>query len=105
MNISEELEKAVALKEQMEALVRDLTNLRPEYEPFADMVGELVLGTTTTISVACEDGEDGACRVEAREPSGGLWESYRYLVDVITALELELDYEQPSALVEPEFFI
>ena len=97
--------KAIALKEELEALVHDLTNLTPEYEPFANMVGELVLGTTPSILVSCEDGEDGECRVEGREPIGGLWSSYRYLVDVIVALELELQFEQESAKVDPDYFI
>lgn len=102
---AEEYHKAIALKEELESLVHDLTEFSPDYEPFKDMLAELLLGTTPSIIVSCEDGEDGTCRVEAREPSGGLWSSYRYLVDVVTALELELDFEQESARVDPEYLI
>ena len=105
MDYTEEWKRATALRAELESLVRDLTEMLPDYEPFRDMVAELLLGTTPVILVECEDGEEGECRVEGREPIGGLWSSYRYLVDVIVALELELDFEQESAKVDPEYLI
>jgi hypothetical protein len=106
MDYSTELERAIDLKDALEVIISNMTELRPEYLPFNVVVIGLLLRTVPVINVECEDDPD--FQVQGREPVGGLWEGYRELLGVVEALELELELEMPSApepYIGPEYLI